>query len=96
MRDDVEDCLAIGQKLGDGDERVYAATSLPPSLGRTLTRQLFSVLFVKPKGDDLTPEIVERIRAAIRTALSTRHVPARIVFCPKIPYTGNGKRLEVG
>lgn len=57
---------------------------------------LCRILFVKPlKGDSLTPDVVERIRSSIRHALSTRHVPAKLVFCPKIPYTTNGKRLEI-
>lgn len=71
----VEDCLAVAQKLPDGDERV--------------------VLFVKPKQGGLTKSIVDEIKLGIRTALSTRHVPAKIIHCAKIPYTTNGKRLEV-
>ncbi|GAA5885249.1 hypothetical protein JCM6882_009538 [Rhodosporidiobolus microsporus] len=73
--EDVEDCLAIGQKLPDGDERF--------------------VLFVKPKQSPLSQDVVNKIKSSIRTALSTRHIPAKIVEVPKIPYTTNGKRLEV-
>ncbi|BGP13788.1 hypothetical protein JCM10213_006380 [Rhodosporidiobolus nylandii] len=71
----VEDCLAIGQKLPDGDERF--------------------VLFVKPTTSPLSPQVVDTIKSSIRTALSTRHVPAKVVELKKIPYTTNGKRLEV-
>ncbi|KAL8293114.1 hypothetical protein RQP46_000808 [Phenoliferia psychrophenolica] len=74
MKDDVEDCIAVGQRMPDKDERV--------------------ILFVKPK-DKLTPAIVERIRSGIRAALSQRHVPAKIIAVDRIPYTTNGKRLEV-
>ncbi|GAA6029222.1 hypothetical protein JCM8097_003575 [Rhodosporidiobolus ruineniae] len=73
--DEVEDCLAIGQKLPDGDERF--------------------VLFVKPKQSPLSQAVTDKIKGAIRANLSTRHVPAKIVEIPKIPYTTNGKRLEV-
>lgn len=73
--EDVADCIAVGQKLGDGDERV--------------------VLFVKPKKFPLTSDLEQRIRKHIRNSLSPRHVPALVVECPVIPYTGNGKRLEV-
>ncbi|SGY77296.1 BQ5605_C005g03598 [Microbotryum silenes-dioicae] len=75
MRDIVEDCIAVGQKLPDGDERV--------------------VLFVLPKQGNLTPELRKRINDNVRTQRSTRHVPAVMIHCPKIPYTGNGKRLEI-
>jgi acetoacetyl-CoA synthetase len=43
----------------------------------------------------LNESIVGEIRAAIRSKLSNRHVPAKIINCDKIPYTTNGKRLEV-
>ncbi|GAA5933062.1 uncharacterized protein JCM15063_002283 [Sporobolomyces koalae] len=72
----VEDCLAVGQRLPDGDERF--------------------ILFVKPKDPtSLSPTVAEAIRSAIRTSLSTRHVPAKIIHLNKLPYTTNGKRLEV-
>lgn len=35
-----------------------------------------------------------RIRTAIRTALSARHVPAHILQVVDIPYTINGKKME--
>ncbi|GAA5911690.1 uncharacterized protein JCM6883_002448 [Sporobolomyces salmoneus] len=72
----VEDALAIGQKLPDGDERF--------------------VLFVKPKdADHLSQAVVDRIKSSIRSSLSTRHIPAKMIYLPKLPYTTNGKRLEV-
>ncbi|BGP45936.1 hypothetical protein JCM10450v2_001771 [Rhodotorula kratochvilovae] len=73
--EDVEDCLAIAQKLPDGDERF--------------------VLFVKPMKAPLKPSVVDNIKLAIRQALSTRHVPAKVIELAKIPYTTNMKRLEV-
>ncbi|KAK4053846.1 hypothetical protein OIV83_001502 [Microbotryomycetes sp. JL201] len=73
--DTIEDCLAVGQKLPDGDERV--------------------VLFVKPKQGALTDEMRAVIKSAIVQARSTRHVPAKMIDCQKIPYTTNGKRLEI-
>lgn len=71
----VEDCLAVGQKLPDGDERF--------------------VLFIKPKVSPLSAAVKDDIKSSIRANLSTRHVPGLIVEVPKIPLTGNGKRLEV-
>ncbi|GAA5963040.1 hypothetical protein JCM21900_002319 [Sporobolomyces salmonicolor] len=71
----VDDCLAVGQRLPDGDERF--------------------ILFVKPKAGPLSPDLTDRIKQALRTALSTRHVPAKIIHLEKIPYTTNMKKLEV-
>lgn len=54
-----------------------------------------SVLFIKPKQAPLATEVVDKVKLAIRNNLSTRHVPAKVVEVAKIPYTTNGKRLEV-
>lgn len=55
-----------------------------------------SILFVKPKDSNhLSQEVIDRIKSTIRTALSTRHIPAKIIPLSKLPYTTNGKRLEV-
>ncbi|KAM0747700.1 acetyl-coenzyme A synthetase [Meredithblackwellia eburnea MCA 4105] len=53
------------------------------------------ILFVKPKGSKLTSQLQEKIRKAISKNLSPRHIPAKIIHCQKIPYTTNGKKLEV-
>lgn len=54
-----------------------------------------SILFVKPKQTPLGQSVTDKIKLAIRTSLSPRHVPAKIIELVKIPYTTNGKRLEV-
>jgi len=46
-------------------------------------------------GHDLDDALRDRIRAALRTALSPRHVPDRIVAVPAVPRTLSGKKLEV-
>jgi len=54
------------------------------------------VLFIKlPPGQDLSPSFEARIKSEIRSRRSPRHVPARIIQVPDIPYTLNGKRVEV-
>lgn len=40
-------------------------------------------------------ELEKRIRTAIRTELSPRHVPDAIVFTESVPRTATGKRLEI-
>ncbi|MET8408514.1 acetoacetate--CoA ligase [Streptomyces sp. NPDC005195] len=53
-------------------------------------------LFVVPApGVTLDDALRERIRDAIRTGASPRHVPDEILAVPAIPHTRTGKRLEV-
>lgn len=54
------------------------------------------VLFVKLKeGYELTDELINRIKHNIRVNCSPRHVPAIIRQVKDIPYTLNGKKVEV-
>ncbi len=54
------------------------------------------ILFVKMKaGCELTDDLKNRIRADIRTGASPRHVPAKIIRTPDIPYTLNMKKVEL-
>jgi acetoacetyl-CoA synthetase len=46
-------------------------------------------------GATLDDELTARIRAALRSALSPRHVPDEIHEVPGIPRTLSGKKLEV-
>jgi acetoacetyl-CoA synthetase len=54
------------------------------------------ILFVKmATGVELTEELRERLRRAIREHLSPRHVPAEIIRVADIPYTINMKKVEL-
>jgi len=54
------------------------------------------VLFVKMRsGEQLTEELQQRIRTGIRAQASPRHVPAKILTVPDIPYTLNMKKVEL-
>ncbi|KAF8893473.1 acetoacetyl-CoA synthetase [Infundibulicybe gibba] len=54
------------------------------------------LLFVKMRpGNKFTHDLEARIRHAIRTTLSARHVPAFIFEVADIPYTVNGKKIEI-
>ncbi|HEX5515917.1 MAG TPA: acetoacetate--CoA ligase, partial [Gammaproteobacteria bacterium] len=46
-------------------------------------------------GNELTDELVKKIKTRIRDNASPRHVPARIVAIDEIPYTRSGKKVEV-
>ena len=53
------------------------------------------VLFVKlAEGYSLAKELQSRIRKDLRENASPRHVPARIIEAPDIPYTFNLKKVE--
>ena len=53
------------------------------------------VLFLKMVQGDLTADLVKRLSSTIRSRLSARHVPALILPISDIPYTVNGKKVEV-
>lgn len=54
------------------------------------------LLFIKLlPGHTLTPALTTRIRSTIQSALSPRHVPKHIFAVPDIPYTINGKKIEI-
>uniref|UniRef100_A0AAY4BRJ2 Acetoacetyl-CoA synthetase n=1 Tax=Denticeps clupeoides TaxID=299321 RepID=A0AAY4BRJ2_9TELE len=54
------------------------------------------ILFLKmAPNHNFSPELVQRIRGAIRVALSARHVPALLLETKEIPYTISGKKVEV-
>ena len=54
------------------------------------------ILFVKlMPGFSLSDELKGKIKTAIRTNVSPRHVPAKIISVPDIPYTLNMKKVEI-
>ena len=54
------------------------------------------ILFVKlAPGFDLTDNLKNKIRKTIRVHASPRHVPAKIIPVPDIPYTLNMKKVEL-
>jgi len=54
------------------------------------------ILFVKLRdGVKLTDDLVNKIKIAIRTSCSPRHVPAKVIAIADIPYTINMKKVEI-
>jgi acetoacetyl-CoA synthetase len=54
------------------------------------------VLFCKMHpGEELTADLINAIKAKIRSQLSPRHVPSFILPIKDIPYTLTGKKVEV-
>jgi len=54
------------------------------------------VLFVKIKpGYELSEDLKKKIRTTLKENASPRHVPAKIIEAPDVPYTLNMKKVEV-
>ncbi|KAJ3869570.1 acetoacetyl-CoA synthetase [Lentinula novae-zelandiae] len=54
------------------------------------------ILFIKlSKDQELSPTLIDAIRAQIRHKRTPRHVPSKFIQVHDIPYTLNGKRVEV-
>ena len=54
------------------------------------------LLFIKMKdGVELTEELVKNIRTQIRSNTTPRHVPEKVIAVADIPYTINGKKVEL-
>ena len=47
------------------------------------------------EGSKLTKEFIERIRKSIRAECSPRHVPSVVLPTKDVPYTINGKKVEI-
>ena len=54
------------------------------------------VLFLKmAKGHAFDEELIKNIQKSVRSELSARHVPKIIDETPEIPFTMNGKKVEM-
>jgi len=65
-------------------------------VGQNWKNDVRVILFVKmAPGVQLTDELRDLIRKTIRTNASPRHVPAKIIAVPDVPYTLNMKKVEL-
>ena len=65
-------------------------------IGQSWKNDVRIILFiVLNKGYNLTNEIKDKIKKAIRTNASPRHVPSKIISILEIPKTKNGKLVEL-
>ena len=65
-------------------------------VGQDWNNDVRVILFVKLAGGvELTDELKDKIRQTIRTNASPRHVPAKIISVPDVPYTLNMKKVEL-
>ncbi len=65
-------------------------------VGQNWKNDVRVILFVKlAPGYELTDELKDKIRKTIRANASPRHVPAKILETPAVPYTLNMKKVEL-
>ena len=85
-----------------GTAEIYRQVELIPEVldslvvGQDWESDVRIVLFVKLReGQQLTDELVKKIKTTIRQNASPRHVPAKILAVEDIPYTISGKKVEL-
>ena len=85
-----------------GTAEIYRQMDMFPEIedsvviGQNWKNDVRVLLFVKmAPGHELTDDVIARIRTTIRTNASPRHVPAKIIAVPDIPYTLNMKKVEL-
>ena len=85
-----------------GTAEIYRQVEILPEIedalvvGQNWKNDVRVILFVKLFNDhELNDEIRDKIRQTIRTHASPRHVPAKIIAVPDIPYTLNMKKVEI-
>ena len=85
-----------------GTAEIYRLVELMPEIqdslvvGQDWDNDVRIILFVKQViGVDLNAQLRESIKRTIRENASPRHVPAMVIAVPDIPYTLNGKKVEL-
>ncbi len=85
-----------------GTAEIYRQVEILPEIadaivvGQSWKNDVRVILFVKlAEGFELTDDLKATIRSTIRTHASPRHVPAKIIAVPDIPYTLNMKKVEI-
>jgi acetoacetyl-CoA synthetase len=85
-----------------GTAEIYRLVELIPEIldslvvGQDWENDVRIVLFVKLRdGQQLSDDLIKKIKTTIRQSASPRHVPAKIIEVADIPYTISGKKVEL-
>ena len=85
-----------------GTAEIYRQVEQMPEIadslvvGQSWKNDVRVVLFVKMAEDEvLTEDLKKQTKTTLRTHASPRHVPAKIIAVPDIPYTLNMKKVEL-
>jgi acetoacetyl-CoA synthetase len=89
-----------GVRIGTSEiyRQVEGLSQIADSLvvGQDWDNDVRVILFVRPaEGIELTDELKGTIRQVIRKSTTPRHVPEKIIEIRDIPYTLNGKKVEL-
>ena len=87
-----------GIRIGTAEiyQVVDAVDVIQDSLVIHLERSDTMILFIQTvDGSGLTPELNKRLQVTLKEKLSPRHAPNRIYAVPAMPYTKNGKKVEL-
>jgi len=89
-----------GVRIGTAEiyRQVEAMPEFADSLviGQSWKNDVRVVLFVKlAEGVELTDALVRKVKTTLRTNASPRHVPAKVIAVPDVPYTLNMKKVEL-
>ena len=89
-----------GVRIGTAEiyRRLDARKELEDSVivGQSWDNDVRVILFIKlAPGFELNDALRNKIKADIRANASPRHVPAKIIECPDVPYTLNMKKVEL-
>jgi len=89
-----------GVRIGTAEiyRQVESMDAIADSLviGQNWKNDVRVILFVKMgEGQELTEELQAKIKKTLRSNASPRHVPAKIVAVPDVPYTLNMKKVEL-
>lgn len=90
-----------GIRMGSAD--IYQVVEALPEIAEALVLGIehgdgdywMPLFVVLREGAELDEALTGRIREAIRTQASPRHVPDEVIAAPGIPHTRTGKKLEV-
>ncbi|PJZ47233.1 acetoacetate--CoA ligase [Leptospira brenneri] len=89
-----------GVRIGTAD--IYSVVSTIPEIkdsviiGQEYKDDVRVVLFVvTADGITLDESLIKKIKEKIKTETSPRHVPSLVLSVPEIPYTVNGKKVEI-
>ncbi|WP_243407691.1 acetoacetate--CoA ligase [Frankia canadensis] len=90
----------LGVRIGTGE--LYSVVEQLPEVRDSVAVDVSDaagggglLLFVALTEPGLTEELVARIRETLRTELSPRHIPDKIIEIAEVPRTLTGKKLEV-
>ncbi|EMY70866.1 acetoacetate--CoA ligase [Leptospira vanthielii] len=89
-----------GVRIGTAD--IYSVVSTIPEvkdsviIGQEYKDDVRVILFVVPAdGIILEESLIKKIKERIKVETSPRHVPSLVLSVPEIPYTVNGKKVEI-